>query len=163
MCLPELLSCLACTHPKYSVQDAPFWGAEAFLLETLGWVPRYSGASANCIKIGSVDKKAGPTVGRPMPRIDSIRKLCGAMLKADLAARHVNAAWVQVVGSEAEMRACPHPQSHKFPQLPLMVEDVLLCNFPTLELCVVCGLPLAAYPGVPHSMGDVGYSPLQRF
>jgi hypothetical protein len=97
-----------------------------------------------------------------MPKLDVFRRLASAMVKADVANRHVNAAWKLLVVPVGEDVDCPHPRSHFFPPLPLLSEGVVLFNFPQTELCVVCGMVLAAYPGVPHPMCEVGYGPLKK-
>jgi hypothetical protein len=84
------------------------------------------------------------------------------MVKEDTAHRHVLQAWTDLLGTNADLAACTHPRLHSFPPLPLVVEGVVLFNFPQCEMCVVCGVPLAAYPGVPHSMADVGYEKLKK-
>ncbi len=100
-------------------------------------------------------------VGQPMPKLDLIVKLAKAMVMADTATRHVTAAWQALQLSRAGT-GCTHPRIHLFPALPLCVEGAMLFNFPTLELCVVCGYVTAAYPGVPHAMRHTGYGKLRK-
>lgn len=127
----------------------------------MGWEPAFSGPLANSIPLSGITVKSGNLVGRPMPRLDQVRKLAAAMVKCDLATRHLQQAWQALLGTNTELAECPHPQLHNFPSLPLTVEGVVLFGFPVLEMCVVCGLPLAAYPGVPHPLAEVGYPKLK--
>jgi hypothetical protein len=98
-----------------------------------------------------------------MPRLDEIRKLASAMAAVDKAVRYLAAAWKDLLRTDTATSVCQHPRMHTFPTLPLLTDGgVVLVNFPQLELCVVCGLPLAAYPGEPHVFADVGYTPLKK-
>lgn len=122
------------------------------------------GPAANCIPLAAVTKTttgAMGVVGQPMPRLDGIVRLAQAMVKADHAMRHVMEAW-QAIQQPRNGSACMHPRVHVFPGLPLRVDGAVLVNFPLLELCVMCGYVTAAYPGVPHTMRDVGYGKLRK-
>ena len=129
----------------------------------MGWLPLLGGSGANAIPLSGLTVKSNAYVGRPMPRLDEIRKLASAMAAADKSVRYLTAAWAALLKADSTSTACQHPRVHTFPALPLLTDGgVVLVNFPQLELFVVCGLPLAAYPGEPHVFADVGYSLLKK-
>jgi hypothetical protein len=148
--------------PTCTVQVSTYWGADSHLLESMEWDPVTSGPTANCIPLAGVTFKAGVIVGRPMQKLDAIRKLAAAMVRSDTATRHLLHSWQALLNTPKEMDGCQHPNTHIFPALPLVSEGVVLFNFPTCELCVVCGVPLAAYPGIPHHLAEVGYPKLKN-
>jgi hypothetical protein len=126
------------------------------------WEPRCSGPTANYIPLAGITVKSGVLVGRSMKKLDAIRKLAAAMIVSDTATRHLQHTWSLLLAPHPDHVDCPHPSTHVFPSLPLLTEGVLLCNFPTCEMCVVCGVPQAAYPGIPHTYADVGYPPIKK-
>jgi hypothetical protein len=131
-------------------------------MEATGWKAIFTGPRANAIPLSGITVKSGPVLGRAMPKLDSVRKLATAMLAADQAERHLQAAWAALLKPDAASAGCGHPRDHAFPHLPLVADGgVALLNFPTLEMCIVCGTVQAAYPGEPHDLADLGYSPMQ--
>lgn len=139
------------------------WGASVEQLALLGWHPQAHGPMANCIPLAAVSSKAGASsvVGYSMPRLDGICRLASAMLKADTAVRHVSEAW-RLLQLPAGGSVCPHMGAVPFPALPILVENVVLFDFPNLEFCCSCSLCTAAYPGVPHPLRHTGYGKLAK-
>jgi hypothetical protein len=146
------------------LQGCDFWGASLEQLELHDWWPLAHGPEATCIPLAGVTKAVGSSmgmVGHPMPKLDGIHRLASAMVKADHATRHVIEAW-QALQLPRTGTACVHGRVHVFPKgVPLLVDGVVLVNFPALECCTSCGYSTASYPGVPHSMRHVGYGKLK--
>ena len=59
----------------------------------MGWLPLLGGSGANAIPLSGLTVKSNAYVGRPMPRLDEIRKLASAMAAADKSVRYLTAAW----------------------------------------------------------------------